>query len=114
MLDSSGRTTVDLDHEFPVRGACGGEALALFDEFSAEIEDLLFQLGGAACEGLDVGRGAEAGGIPSCLSQGLGQAPFEPGDVRGQRPLRAVRFATSVSSDLRLTCVPAVVLPGGG
>ncbi|MEU0333981.1 hypothetical protein [Streptomyces sp. NPDC006193] len=94
-------------------GAGGFEVLVPFREFAAKIENLLFQLGGAACERLDVGWGAEAGGLPSRLAQGLGQAPFESGDVGGQSPVAAVRFATSASSDLRLTCVPVVVWAGG-
>ncbi|MGA4946953.1 hypothetical protein [Streptomyces cinereoruber] len=77
-------SAVELGHQLAVGGAGGFEAFVPFDEFAAQIEDPLFQLGGAACERLDVGWSAEAGGIPSCLAQGLGQAPFEPGDVRGQ------------------------------
>lgn len=77
----------DLCHELTVRCPCGGEVVISFREFAAEVENLLFRFGGVACEGLDVGWGAEAGGFPSSLAQSLGQASFEPGDVRGQYPV---------------------------
>lgn len=107
------RSAVELGHQLTVCGAGGFEAFVPFREFAAEVENLLFRLGGAACERLDVGRGAEAGGFPSCLSQGLGRRRSSRVMCADSRPLRAVRFATSASSDLRPTCVPAVV-PGGG
>ncbi|MEW2471059.1 hypothetical protein AB0919_39670 [Streptomyces sp. NPDC046994] len=75
----SGWTSVDLGHEFTVRGACGGEILVPFIEFGAEIEDLLFQLGDSVGERLDVGGGAEAGRLPGGLPEGLGETPFQPG-----------------------------------
>ncbi|MFD3742746.1 hypothetical protein [Streptomyces sp. NPDC058629] len=78
------RSAVELSHQFTVRGAGGFEVLVPFRKLAAEVKNLLFQLGGAACERLDVGRGAEAGCFPSRLAQSRGQAPFEPGDVRGQ------------------------------
>ncbi|MER6961803.1 hypothetical protein [Streptomyces sp. NPDC000618] len=42
------------------RFAAHAAARSPFDEFSAEIGDLLFQIDGAAGERLEVGRGAEA------------------------------------------------------
>lgn len=99
------RSAVELGHQLTVCGAGGFDVLVPFSEFAAKVENLLFQVGGAACERLDVGRGAEAGGFPSCLSQGLGQAPFEPGDVRGQLPItgREVRDVGQqrLAADLR-------------
>ncbi|MEU2589017.1 hypothetical protein ABZ612_40760 [Streptomyces avermitilis] len=99
------RSAVELGHQLTVCGAGGFDVLVPFSEFAAKVENLLFQVGGAACERLDVGRGAEAGGFPSCLSQGLGQAPFEPGDVRGQLPVagREVRDVGQqrLAADLR-------------
>lgn len=71
--------------ELPRAG--GFEVFVPFRKFAAEVATLLFQLGGAACERLDVGRGAEAGCFPSRLAQSLGHAPFEPGDVCGQSPI---------------------------
>ncbi|WP_331743809.1 hypothetical protein OH809_43905 (plasmid) [Streptomyces sp. NBC_00873] len=98
-------SAVDLRHQFTIRSAGGFEVLVAFGEFAAQIEDLLFQLGGAACERLDVGWGAEAGGFPDCLAQGLGQAPFESGDVCGQSPVvgREVRDVGQqrLAADLR-------------
>jgi hypothetical protein len=99
------RSAVELGHQLAVGGAGGFEVLVLFRKFAAEVENLLFQLGGAACERFDVGRGAEAGGFPGCLAQGLGQTPFEPGDVRGQSPVagREVRDVGQqrLAADLR-------------
>ncbi|MFI9724134.1 hypothetical protein ACIHFE_31580 [Streptomyces sp. NPDC052396] len=48
------------------------------------IKDLLRRLGDPAGERFDVCRVAEAGGFPGRLPQGLGEASFEAGDVRGQ------------------------------
>ncbi|MFI5775423.1 hypothetical protein ACIA74_45055 [Streptomyces sp. NPDC051658] len=45
-------SAVELGHQFTVRGADGFAVLAPFREFAAEVEDLLFQLGGVACERL--------------------------------------------------------------
>uniref|UniRef100_UPI0037DC87B0 hypothetical protein n=1 Tax=Streptomyces tubercidicus TaxID=47759 RepID=UPI0037DC87B0 len=49
------RSAVDLGHQLTVRGAGGFEVLVPFREFAAEVENLLFQLGGAASGG--AGRG---------------------------------------------------------
>ncbi|MGX1274944.1 hypothetical protein [Streptomyces phaeoluteigriseus] len=105
------RSAVELSHQLTVGGAGGFEVLVPFREFAAKIENLLFQLGGAACERLDVGWGAEAGGLPSRLAQGLGQAPFESGDVGGQSPVAGgeVRDVGQqrLAADLRSGCAPA-------
>ncbi|MEV0376052.1 hypothetical protein AB0I10_41215 [Streptomyces sp. NPDC050636] len=50
------RSAVELGHQLTVRGAGRFEVLIPFRQFAAEVENLLFQLGGAACERLDVGQ----------------------------------------------------------
>ncbi|MDH6708562.1 hypothetical protein P3T27_005302 [Kitasatospora sp. MAA19] len=77
-------SAVQLRHQVPVRGACGGEVLVALGEFGAEVEDPLLQLADAAGERFDVGGGTEPGGFPSSLSKRFRQTSFEPGDVRGQ------------------------------
>ncbi|MFF3127384.1 hypothetical protein ACFVRD_34960 [Streptomyces sp. NPDC057908] len=66
------QSAVELGHQLTVRRAGRFEVLVPFREFATEVENLLLQLGGAACERLDVGRGAEAGCFPSRLAQSLG------------------------------------------
>ncbi|MEU9677818.1 hypothetical protein AB0D92_30455 [Streptomyces parvus] len=73
-----GLSAVDLGHQLSVGRPRRGEVLVPFGEFCAEVEDLLFQLGDAAGEGFDVRRGAEAGGFPGRLPQGLGEASPSP------------------------------------
>ncbi|OKJ26541.1 hypothetical protein AMK22_31310 [Streptomyces sp. CB01580] len=63
---------VGLGHELPVRGAGSGEVLVSFIEFSAEVEDLLFQLGDLPGERLDVG-GCAAGQSGAAASAGGAQ-----------------------------------------
>lgn len=77
-------SAVQLSHQVPVRGACGGEVLVALGEFGAEVEDPLLQLADPAGECFDVGGGTEPGGFPDGLSECFGQASFEPGDVCGE------------------------------
>ncbi|MGX1402968.1 hypothetical protein [Streptomyces ambofaciens] len=79
-----GQSAVGLGHQLAIGRPRRGEVLVPFGEFGAEVEDLLFQLGGPAGEGFDVCRAPRAGGFPGRLPQGLGEATFEPGDVCGQ------------------------------
>jgi hypothetical protein len=48
------RSAVELGHQLTVRGAGGLEVFVPFRKCAAEVENLLFQLGGAACERLYV------------------------------------------------------------
>ncbi|MFD9223489.1 hypothetical protein ACFWDI_26600 [Streptomyces sp. NPDC060064] len=96
---------VQLRHQLPVRGACGGEVLVPFCEFVTKVEDLLLQFDDSAGERFDVGGGAETGGFPGGLSECLGEPPFEPADVRGQTAVagRAIRDVSQqrLAADMR-------------
>lgn len=82
---SRSRSAADPGHQLAVRSAGGFKVLVPYGEFAAQTENLLLRLGGPACEHLDAGRLPKAGCFPNRLARRLGQAPFEPGDVRGYR-----------------------------
>ncbi|WP_171986985.1 hypothetical protein [Streptomyces sp. M1013] len=108
-----GQSAVGLGHQLAIGRPRRGEVLVPFGEFDAEVEDLLFQLGGPAGEGFDVCRAPRPEASLAACPRASERRRSSRAMCADRRLLRAVRFATSASSDRWLTCVPAVV-PGGG
>ena len=69
--------SVDAGHELAVGGAGGGEVFVAFGELQTQVDDLLLESGDLLVEGVDVGGGAEPGGVPGALAEGVGESPFE-------------------------------------
>ena len=63
---------VEAGDEFAVGGACGGEVLVSFVEFEFQVEDLLFEVGDAVSELVDVVRRGEPGLAPGLLAERCG------------------------------------------
>ena len=68
---------VESGHEFAVGGACCGEVFVAFGELQAQVDDLLLEPGDLLVESVDVGGGAEPGGVPGALAEGVGEVTFE-------------------------------------
>jgi hypothetical protein len=68
---------VEAGDEFAVGGARGGEVLVSLVEFEFQVDDLLFEVGDAVRELVDVGRRGEPGLVPGLLAERGGQASFE-------------------------------------
>ena len=66
---------VESGHEFAVGGAGGGEVFVAFVELLLQVEVVLFELGDALVEGVDVGWGAEPGLAPGLFAERFGE-PF--------------------------------------
>ena len=76
-------TGVELNHEFPVRGAGGGQFVAAVSELGPQVGDFLFELSDALLNGAEVVWGAEPRLVPGLLADGLGESAFELGDAAG-------------------------------
>jgi hypothetical protein len=59
--------------QFPVGCSCGIEILAAFLTLTGEVDDLLFDVGDAVLELIDVAGYAEAGLAPGLLTQQFGE-----------------------------------------
>ncbi len=68
---------VELCHEFPVGGACGGEVLVAFVELEAQVDDALLEGGVLLLERVDVGGRAEPGFPPCVFAEQAGEPVFE-------------------------------------
>ena len=73
---------VDAGHQFAVGGAGSGEVVVAFGELQAQVDGLLFEVGDLLVEGVDVGRGTEAGLAPGVLAEGFGEAFLQLLDTR--------------------------------
>ena len=69
--------SVDAGHELAVGGAGGGEVFVAFGELQTQVDDLLLEPGDLLVEGVDVGGGAEPGGVPGVLAESVGEVTFE-------------------------------------
>ena len=98
--------SVDAGHKLAVGGAGGGEVVVAFGELQAQVDDLLLEPGDLLVEGVDVGGGAEPGGVPGALAEGVGEPTFEVLDAAVQPAARSWAASRSACSEARVTIGP--------
>lgn len=83
VLPPDGRP-VERRHELAVGCTGGVEVVDLVGELTPQFDDVLFEIGDAALQGVDVVRGAEAGHPPRLVAEGFGQAVTQLSVLAGE------------------------------
>ncbi|GLW34490.1 hypothetical protein Areg01_74270 [Actinoplanes regularis] len=77
------RTPVEVRDELPVGGAGGIEFLVPLGDRCLQVDDLLFQMGNASLQSIDVGGSADAGFAPCFGAEQFGEPLLQPTNMSG-------------------------------